>query len=439
MIEVKSPVLKEEIDNALFLATDTNLEDIPEGVSYILADNGLLSVTRSRRSTVVTKIDTFGMGLEKVSPGLHWTGPRIDSATIRFVDSLFYSVWDEMGTEALVLFYLTDDDEWLVRVPGQEVSAAFVHWEDDDPDYWFHKGKPIDAPDKNALELVGTAHSHGNMGTSPSGTDDEDNKDVPGFHLIFGGYQKNVYSRVSGGGVFSDMEVTSLVNFHDDRVKMAIPDNIKRKAHTTSYSHNHSQYGIVNPVSQWSPYYGNPSSNKMVSFPERSDTRIVEYGLTDRKTDKGNTDTGEGSKSTEEEANEAFDEAFAIDLEAWDFDEPGTLIDFCDLVIGIPLSDYADGRMSELASDLKDLGVCLTKKQVKTELAHMDYLSTASYDFNQAGEVVRCYKEQFRKDIMDEIEHTGMDAVLDEIWSLGFTPTMSELDRDILLLCGNHK
>lgn len=221
----------------VYLATEDepDFSKLPNGVSYVLAGNGLLSVTKNRRSIVVANASALGLDAPEIAPGFKWNGPKVDSVTYAFIDSLFYSVFEALGTEAVVLLYLDSKDRWFVRVPTQTVSAALVEWEEG-PSYWFAGGKPVKEPAPGSVELVGTAHSHGSMKAFPSGVDNEDNESLPGFHLIFGGYQKDIYSRLSGGSAFTEVEPESLVDFVGTRVKMDIPDNITRRSYTPAYS-----------------------------------------------------------------------------------------------------------------------------------------------------------------------------------------------------------
>lgn len=257
---IKDKELIERIGGRLFLA-DKGLSGeeaalLPFGQSYVLAGNGLLAVTRTENCLIVARAEALGLELAEAKPGFKWTGKPVDSATAAFLDNLFYSVWMKYGTEATTLLYLHNKANcWVVRVPTQKVGPASAKWSEGES-WWYVKGERIMPPNQDDLTLVGTAHSHGGMKAFASGTDDKDDIDVPGLHLVFGSYNKDIFSRVSGGGVLSQVEVKDVIDLVGGRTLIEVPSVITKAASTvsswpTSYTRcdngweNQDHYGLV--------------------------------------------------------------------------------------------------------------------------------------------------------------------------------------------------
>lgn len=272
---IKDKGLIERIGGRLFLA-DKGLQAeeaalLPFGQSYVLAGNGLLAVTRTENYLIVAQAEALGLELDEAKPGFKWTGKPVDSATAAFLDNLFYSVWTKYGTEATTLLYLHNKANcWVVRVPTQKVGPASAKWSEGES-WWYVKGERIMPPNQDDLTLVGTAHSHGGMKAFASGTDDKDDIDVPGLHLVFGSYNKDIFSRVSGGGVLSQVEVKDVIDLVGGRTLIEVPSVITKATSTisswpTSYTRcgngweNQDHYGLVSQEAHQSTAPAQPAT-----------------------------------------------------------------------------------------------------------------------------------------------------------------------------------
>jgi hypothetical protein len=89
------------------------------------------------------------------------------------VVGFFRAVYDRQQTEALVLL-LWQDDRFEILVPSQSTSAVSVR----------HKLDSSSLP--AGSRLVGTIHSHGAFSAFASATDEDDEADLDGLHVVVG-------------------------------------------------------------------------------------------------------------------------------------------------------------------------------------------------------------------------------------------------------------
>jgi hypothetical protein len=89
------------------------------------------------------------------------------------VVGFFRAVYDRQQTEALVLL-LWQDDRFELLVPSQSTSAVSVR----------HKLDSSSLP--AGSRLVGTIHSHGAFSAFASATDEDDEADLDGLHVVVG-------------------------------------------------------------------------------------------------------------------------------------------------------------------------------------------------------------------------------------------------------------
>ena len=105
--------------------------------------------------------------------------PKLSREMVNQIHSFFQLVYEKYSTEAVVLlWYHFDKHIWNLEVPTQEVSGASVSYERDD--------KEVKQLEKDGFTLVGSIHSHGQMGAFHSGTDDEDEYNFDGLHITIG-------------------------------------------------------------------------------------------------------------------------------------------------------------------------------------------------------------------------------------------------------------
>jgi hypothetical protein len=105
--------------------------------------------------------------------------PKIPYDTVDQIHSFFEMVHDRYQAEAIVLLWHNfKNHEWGIEVPKQEVSGGSA-------DYT-RKQKDTAMFESNGYTLVGTVHSHGQMGAFHSGVDDKDEFNFDGVHITIG-------------------------------------------------------------------------------------------------------------------------------------------------------------------------------------------------------------------------------------------------------------
>lgn len=95
------------------------------------------------------------------------TAPRIPLSLVESANRFLREVYRRHRTEAILLLTFTTQDGWGLFVPRQKATGVHVSYENDEN-----------------RRVVGSIHSHPGMGTSPSCTDDEDETEFDGVHLI---------------------------------------------------------------------------------------------------------------------------------------------------------------------------------------------------------------------------------------------------------------
>jgi hypothetical protein len=105
--------------------------------------------------------------------------------------------------------------EWTVLVPRQVVGRGALTYDLEDVRDLRTGAKHVGIP--AGLLHVGTSHSHNTMGAFFSGTDDRDERAIPGFHLVIGNIDKtkNTYSskgRIVDNREFHACKVTDFVD-----------------------------------------------------------------------------------------------------------------------------------------------------------------------------------------------------------------------------------
>lgn len=209
---------------------------------YVIAGNGMFTVDKTDHHITVRRTTGCGMETVDMKEGVAWAGAPMDGITASFLDSFFRSVYNKLGTEAVVLLYQDSKGAWYVRVPEQEVASASAKWKDG-VSVWYKQGEQLNSI-PNDLTAVGSAHSHGSMDAFFSGGDDTDDRMTCGLHLVFGGYgKKALVARVTSGGQKSDLDTASVLPMTGGvRTDLPVPEII-RKQSFTAYSSNTGQIG----------------------------------------------------------------------------------------------------------------------------------------------------------------------------------------------------
>lgn len=152
-------------------------EHIPEDMqyAYILAGNGKFIRKKNKLFTAVVEAKAVP-GLEdcKVSCRLNKDLPYMPYSLIRKAHEFFVAVYEKHKSEAILLLTL-EDGKWDLHPPEQEASSAHVKYE----------GIESIAP-------VGDIHSHCGMSAFYSGTDNADDSQIDGIHIVLGKIERSI-------------------------------------------------------------------------------------------------------------------------------------------------------------------------------------------------------------------------------------------------------
>ena len=125
----------------------------------------------------------------------------------------FHAVYQQHKSEAMVLLCY-EKDTWSVYVPEQEVSGCSVKYTNDD-----HR------------RVVGSIHSHPGFGTHASSTDDEDELNFDGLHLIISSFDEvkpEIACSIVINGRRTQLKSEEIIEGINEPVKMTNPEWLKK-------------------------------------------------------------------------------------------------------------------------------------------------------------------------------------------------------------------
>lgn len=142
-----------------------------ENYAYIVAKDGFYIFKRNGLFESCTMIDEIPHLAEQKETFV-LRAKKIPYQLIKEVMAFFYAVHKEHKSEAVVLLCY-EKEEWAVYVPEQSASVTSVKYESN-----------------GNKRFVGSIHSHPGFGTFASGTDDRDEANFDGIHLIISRFEE---------------------------------------------------------------------------------------------------------------------------------------------------------------------------------------------------------------------------------------------------------
>lgn len=141
-------------------------QPIPENekYAYIVAKDGYYVLKKNNVFESCTKIDAIP-DLSEQEETFDLKAKKIPYSLIKEVLAFFYEVFKQYKSEAMVLLCYSEDN-WSLVVPDQEVAGASVKYSN------------------NHKHVVGSIHSHPGFGAFASGTDERDEVNFDGIHII---------------------------------------------------------------------------------------------------------------------------------------------------------------------------------------------------------------------------------------------------------------
>ena len=140
--------------------------------AFVVARDGLYLRKQSLLGLSQTKVERVAH-LPVGKPFLDYRLPKLPSELMGRVVGFFRAVYDRQQSEALVLL-LWQGDRFELLVPRQSATSVSVRHKLD------HSGLPAGS------RLVGTIHSHGAFSAFASATDEDDEADLDGLHVVVG-------------------------------------------------------------------------------------------------------------------------------------------------------------------------------------------------------------------------------------------------------------
>ncbi len=140
--------------------------------AFLVARHGLYLRKRSLLGLSQTRVDQVAH-LPAAREYLEYALPKVPAALIGQAVGFFRAIWSRQKSEALVLL-TWDGESFGLIVPEQRAGIASVK----------HRLKPEDVP--TGVRLIGSIHSHGALSAFASATDEADEADFDGIHLVVG-------------------------------------------------------------------------------------------------------------------------------------------------------------------------------------------------------------------------------------------------------------
>jgi len=140
--------------------------------AFVVARDGLY--LRKRSLLGLSQVQVNGVAhLPAAHEYLEYALPKVPAALMAQVVGFFRAIWERQRSEALALL-TWDGSAFGLIVPEQRAGAASVK----------HRVETSDVP--SGAQLVGSIHSHGALSAGASLTDEADEADFDGIHVVVG-------------------------------------------------------------------------------------------------------------------------------------------------------------------------------------------------------------------------------------------------------------
>lgn len=140
--------------------------------AFLVARDGLYLRKRSLLGLSQTRVNEVAH-LPAAREYLEYALPKVPAALMGEVVGFFRAVWARNKSEALALL-TWDGESFGLVIPEQRAGAASVK----------HRLETVDVP--RGVRLVGSIHSHGALSAGASLTDEADEADFDGIHVVVG-------------------------------------------------------------------------------------------------------------------------------------------------------------------------------------------------------------------------------------------------------------
>jgi hypothetical protein len=140
--------------------------------AFLVARDGLYLRKRSLLGLSQTRVDEVAH-LPAAREYLEYALPKVPAALMAQVVGFFRAIWSRQKSEAIALL-TWDGESFGLVIPEQRAGVASVK----------HRLAPADVP--AGARLVGSIHSHGALSAGASLTDEVDEADFDGVHVVIG-------------------------------------------------------------------------------------------------------------------------------------------------------------------------------------------------------------------------------------------------------------
>jgi PRTRC genetic system protein A len=154
------------------IAADESAAEEVSLPAFVVARDGLYLRKRSLLGLSQVQVDEVAH-LPAAREYLEYELPKVPASLMGQVVGFFRAIWSRQKSEALALL-IWDGSVFGLIVPEQRAGAASVK----------HRLETSDVP--SGAHLVGSIHSHGALSAGASLTDEADEADFDGIHVVVG-------------------------------------------------------------------------------------------------------------------------------------------------------------------------------------------------------------------------------------------------------------
>lgn len=154
------------------IAADESAAEEVSLPAFVVARDGLYLRKRSLLGLSQVQVDEVAH-LPAAREYLEYALPKVPASLMSEVVGFFRAIWSRQKSEALALL-TWDGSAFGLIVPEQRAGAASVK----------HRLEAADVP--SGAHLVGSMHSHGALSAGASLTDEADEADFDGIHVVVG-------------------------------------------------------------------------------------------------------------------------------------------------------------------------------------------------------------------------------------------------------------
>lgn len=255
------------------LAGTVTHHDIPEPYAYIVAADGYYIKRENFFYSSLFKIDKNpSLGKADVESVSFDHTIQIPLEIFQEIERLFAEIYKKYQSEAAVILWRNNSNQWSFQIPEQTISAASVNYTAAKKSMYYIDGTFVEVLPGENWKQLGSIHSHAAMSAFHSGVDDKDEYNFDGIHITIGNFNSASRSYscryMFGDAALSNRKMADVVaGWVEEASGDLYPTEVLalfQKPAATSYSYPNYQVSSTGKSSQPASANPNTSANSAV-------------------------------------------------------------------------------------------------------------------------------------------------------------------------------